>query len=177
MLVIKQVGRGGPFQESMPRLRPHVGIISTSRGQLVTALAKPGKQSSDILVSLSPPPSSFTALGEVEKDFIRSKELPADRPLCLILKPGAKASRDVARQVTQHHLPPHPMFLSNSLSLHLSHLYHSTPSTWGCPTLRDCHLLEGRYPFFTPHFSLQCLALAQTGDNQAPREESKVDSK
>lgn len=65
MLVIKQEeGRWGePFQESLPRLRPHVGVVSTGRGQLVTALAKPGKQSSNILVSPSPSPFSFTALG------------------------------------------------------------------------------------------------------------------
>ena len=44
----KEVGE--PAQESMPRLRPHVGIISAVRGHLVTALAKLGKQSSDILV-------------------------------------------------------------------------------------------------------------------------------
>lgn len=51
VLAIKQQeGGGNPAQESMPRLRPHVGIISTGRDQLVTALAKLGKQSSDILV-------------------------------------------------------------------------------------------------------------------------------
>lgn len=62
MVVIKQgEGRWGEsFQESMPRLRPHVGIISTGRGQLVTELANPGKQSSNILVSPSPPPFSFS---------------------------------------------------------------------------------------------------------------------
>lgn len=36
----KKEKRRKPAWESMPRLRPHVGFISTSKGQLVTALAK-----------------------------------------------------------------------------------------------------------------------------------------
>lgn len=83
MLVIKQDNKPQPAQDSMPRLRPHVGITSSGRGHLVTALAKPGTQSSDIDgLSPSPPPFPFTALGRVGKSLIRSKEVPADLPPC-----------------------------------------------------------------------------------------------
>lgn len=53
MVIKQEEGKGvgeKPAQKSVPRLRPHVGIISTGRDQLVTTVAKLGKQSSDILV-------------------------------------------------------------------------------------------------------------------------------
>lgn len=63
--------------------QPHVGTVSTGRGQLVTALAKLGKQGRIPGLSPGPPPFPFTALGSVGKGLIRSKaHLPLDPPLC-----------------------------------------------------------------------------------------------
>lgn len=57
----------------MPKLRPHVGIIIAGRDQLVTVLAKWGKQSSDISVHGAQPVTlNFHPPG---KDLIRPQAL------------------------------------------------------------------------------------------------------
>lgn len=156
MLVVKQEEGGEIAPESMPRCRPHLGTISTGRGQLVTAVAKPGKGSS----------SSDVGAGDAEPRL----------PPCPSTLPKGVSQGSVELRVSslqQDGSPSITVYFCLTISHHKYYAYNTHTLSPCLPNALRPSTPRNQTLVNYSSFCLRCLVLVQTRTEQTVKKEDK----